>query len=280
MFLSNKRTKIIGLGLVLLLLVIGFWIYSKQRSYSFFVAGHVYGSPLEESPRLYSPFLETFDDLNSDELMVHGFLTGDIVKNPNEESWTQVDKDLEGLKMPLDFAPGNHDLKDYDLYTERYGPIGRYFFLENDLFLIPEVQVDGWVISKNQITFFQNLVERNQDWIENIFVFVHQAIYIDYMHLSPNSFEGKTDAINFKSEVLPALEETNKPTYIFSGDVGAFDWGMSIFHEPMDNITYVASGMGGGVADNYLIIDVLNDKTVEFRIVSLQEADLGEIDDY
>lgn len=212
--------------------------------------------------------------------MLRGFLTGDIVKNPNEESWNIADKDLKALSMPFEFAPGNHDLKNYELYTRRYGPIGRYFFIDDDLFLIPEVQMDGWVIDQEQISFFNELAAANQGRIENIFVFVHQVIYMDYMHVTTNSIEGKTDALNFESEVLPALEKTERPTYIFAGDVGAFDWGMPVYHGEKDNITYVASGMGGGVADNYLIVDVQNDKSVSFRIVSLTGKDLGEIEDY
>ena len=126
------------------------------------MAGHVYGSPNGNPLGLYPPFVASFDDLNADELMSRGFLTGDIVKNPNEEAWNFADEDLKALSMPIEFAPGNHDLKNYELYTRRYGPIGRYFFVDDDLFLIPEVQMDGWVIDQSQISFFNELAAANQ----------------------------------------------------------------------------------------------------------------------
>ena len=80
--------------------------------------------------------------------------------------------------------------------------------------------------------------------------------------------------------ILPIIEATNKPTYLFAGDVGAFDWGTAVFYEQMNNVTYIASGMGGGVDDNYLIVDVRKDKSVKFRVVGLYDQKMRKIDDY
>lgn len=277
--MGKKRIRIV-LCSCLALLTFGCDSFSEDRAYSFFVAGHTYGSPSTDSLGLYPPFRATFPELNADPLIVKGFLTGDIVKIPNEDSWDRVDLDLEKLDAPVSFAPGNHDLKDYDLYQKRYAPLARYFFIEDDLFVIPEVQMDGWNIEQNQLNFYTQLTANQAQRIEHIFIFVHQVIFMDCVPLIPNSSEGRAERLNFETVILPIIEATNKPTYLFAGDVGAFDWGTAVFYEQMNNVTYIASGMGGGVYDNYLIVDVGKDESVKYRIIGLNGQEMRKIDDY
>lgn len=279
MRMRKKRMRIV-LCSCLALLTFGCDSFSEDRAYSFFVAGHTYGSPSSDSIGLFPAFRAKFPELNADPLIVKGFLTGDIVKIPNEDAWDRVDLDLEKLDAPVYFAPGNHDLKDYDLYHKRYAPLARYFFIEDDLFVIPEVQMDGWDIEQDQLNFFAQLTANQADRIEHIFIFVHQVIFMDCVPLIPNSSEGRAVKLNFETVILPIIEATNKPTYLFAGDVGAFDWGTAVFYEQMNNVTYIASGMGGGVDDNYLIVDVRKDKSVKFRVVGLYDQKMRKIDDY
>ena len=55
-----------------------------------------------------------------------------------------------------------------------------------------------------------------------------------------------------------------------------------MFHQ-YDNITLIASGMGGNVRDNFVIIDVYEDGSVGYRLIALNDPDvtaLGKLEDY
>ena len=55
-----------------------------------------------------------------------------------------------------------------------------------------------------------------------------------------------------------------------------------MYHQ-YDNITLIASGMGGGVKDNMVIVDVHEDKSVSFRLIALNGNDihaLGRLEDH
>ncbi len=50
-----------------------------------------------------------------------------------------------------------------------------------------------------------------------------------------------------------------------------------------DNITFIASGMGEGIGDNFLIADVMSDNTVTYRLISLNCEDIncpGSLEDF
>jgi len=51
---------------------------NEDAPYSFFVAGHTYGSPAADNPGLHPPFIETFSWLNDQEEIKFGILTGDL----------------------------------------------------------------------------------------------------------------------------------------------------------------------------------------------------------
>ena len=70
---------------------------------------------------------------------------------------------------------------------------------------------------------------------------------------------------------------------MFAGDVGAFNNGIEFMYHSYDNITFIASGMGGESRDNIVFVDVLDDKTVSFRLIALNGDDmsfLGKLEDY
>jgi hypothetical protein len=56
--------------------------------------------------------------------------------------------------------------------------------------------------------------------------------------------------------------------YFFSGDIGAFPNGSELFYKKYSNVTFVATGMGGGVRDNFLIVSVIKD-AVKISLVPL-----------
>lgn len=248
--------------------------------YSFFVAGHSYGNPMDSALGLHPPFVNQFNYI-SNQSIDFGVLTGDIVKESTIEHWDAVDKDLGFLKMPKYFVAGNHDITNKELYEARYGDTYYSFIYEKDLFVILDGNIDNWRISGEQLTFLNN--QLNTQFVENVFLFSHQLIFSDVRPNLANSEVGMSDNLNFKSEVLPLLIQTQKQVFIFSGDVGAFEWGLSLYHDVYDGVTLIASGMGGGKKDNFLIVDVMSNKTVRFRVIALNGDNInamGQLTDY
>jgi len=258
-------------------------IEPQAETYSFFVAGHSYGSPSNYVGGLYSPFVSKFSLINNDSTLKMGFLTGDIVKYSTPFYWDLADYDLSLLNVPTHFVVGNHDVADLPLYTSRYGETYYSFMFNEDLFIALDGNIDGWRISGTQLEFLKQTIENHKSIFKNIFIFSSQIIYADTKGVNYNSPEGKADSLNFKTEILPILEKTGKKVYLFAGDVGAFDWGTPVFYEQENNITYIASGMGGGIKDNFLIVSVNANKKVSFKIIALNGNDinaLGDIEQY
>jgi hypothetical protein len=97
-----------------------------------------------------------------------------------------------------------------------------------------------------------------------------------------NSEEGRNEEINFWSEVEPLFHRLDKPVYMFAGDVGGASYSDNIMYDHYDNITFIASGMGNGKKDNFILVHV-TDSTVTFELVALEGDDihaLGNVEDY
>lgn len=255
--------------------------------YSFFVAGHIYGNPATTEPGIYPIFKDWFDYIKSDSSIKLGIFTGDIVKNGTGEEWDAVDKDIAGLTMPVYFALGNHDNKNRELYIERYGNTYFDFTNENDLFIVLDPNIDGWNISGAQLDYLKQLLSDISPYTKNMFVFFHQLLWWkgdnNYRNVKPNSFEGKSDSINFWSDVEPLFNNLTSNVAMFAGDVGAASWSADFMYDKYDNITLIASGMGEGIGDNFVVVDVMTDNTLHYRLISLNCEDincLGKLEEY
>ena len=69
---------------------------------------------------------------------------------------------------------------------------------------------------------------------------------------------------------------------MFSGDGGALNQSSAFMYHNYENITLIASGMGDGVRDNFIIIEV-NDNKIHFNLIALNVNDinsLGHLTDY
>lgn len=260
---------------------------SNAPDYAFFIAGHVYGSPGANNEGVHPPFKENFDLIRDDSLVEFGFFTGDMVFIPTAEDWDEIDADVESLGVPVYFAAGNHDVMDRELYESRYG-ITYYSFKKNgDLFIVLDPNLDNWNISGEQLSFLIQTLEDNQDDTNNIFVFFHQLLWWEsdniYQNVALNSLQGRADEINFWTEIEPLFRAMPNEVYMFAGDVGANPTGDEFMYHNYNNITLIASGMGGWQRDNIIFIDVAKDKTVSFRLIALNGTDinaLGRLEDY
>ena len=256
-------------------------------SYSFFIAGHTYGTPGVDNDGLHPAFKNKFDLIQSDGHIDFGVLTGDIVITGTEQNWNEVDNDIIDLGLPVYFAAGNHDVTDRTLFESRYGQTYYSFVHQSNLFIVLDPNIDGWNISGNQLDFLENVLNTEAQNVNNIFVFFHQLLWWEpdniYQNVVLNSFSGRADTINFWNEIEPLFNELAKPVHMFAGDVGAYYTGSEFMYHQYENITLIASGMGGNVRDNFIIIDVHEDASVSFRLIALNAPDisaLGDLEDY
>lgn len=260
---------------------------SDISPYAFFVGGHVYGNPVDFQYGVHPLFKNHFPMLQNDTLVEFGVFTGDIVPHATEAYWDAIDADLAELGKPVFFAAGNHDMLDRDLFESRYGNTYYSFFRENDLFIVLDPNLDNWNISGSQLSFLQQQILFNAEYVENIFVFFHQMLWWEadniFQNVAMNSMQGRDSTINFQSEVLPLFENIDNPVVFFAGDMGAIPWNPGFMYYQSDNITFIGSGMGRGEEENFIIVRVAQDKTLSFQLVSLEEGGidgLGNLEDY
>ncbi len=264
----------------------------KELKSSFFVAGHTYGDPRDKGKTkgIYKPFKEKFNFINSQKKMKRGFFLGDVVWRPN--AWPDAEKDISLLEMPIDIVRGNHDgpLKEF---KTKFGESYKSFIEDENLFIVLDPNLDGWNISGEQLIFLKNTLRNNNKKVNNIFIFSHQVLWWSkdkYNKPLPNSTQGRDSKTNFWPQIIPLLNNVNKPVFMFAGDVGAFSKELKktnhiieYFYSKENNVTFISTGMGGGVRDNFVIVDVLRDGSVNFRLVHLNGDDingLGKLKDY
>ena len=256
-------------------------------SYSFFIAGHTYGTPGVDNIGVHPPFKNMFDLIKNDERINFGVFTGDIVPNGSAQNWNEIDSDVTDLGLPVYFAAGNHDITDRVLFESRYGQTYYSFVHQSDLFIVLDPNLDEWNISDNQLQFLENALNSEAQNVNNIFVFFHQVLWWEpdniYQNVTLNSLAGRADTINFWNEIEPLFNGLPKPVHMFAGDVGAFNTGSEFMYHKYENITLIASGMGGNVRDNFIIIDVHEDASVSYRLIALNASNdfaLGDLLDY
>ncbi|RMG55196.1 MAG: hypothetical protein D6722_28180 [Bacteroidetes bacterium] len=270
---------------------------APRIQYSFFVAGHTYGHPGSAALGLHPPFKARFPLINAIPTMAFGVLTGDMVKLPTNRAWDAIDQDLGVLHpyspipdssftpygdrewsqekgpLPVHFVAGNHDVINRTLYHLRYGPSFYDFSHQHDLFIVLDANLAHWNIEGNQLTYLQQILTEKAPLADRIFVFFHQQLWFDesnIFHLvKPNSFAGRAYSINFWTEIEPMFHVLENPVVMFAGDIGAFPHRPAFMYYHYDNMTFVASGMGGGVQDNFIIVDVMSDHSIKYRLIAL-----------
>ena len=270
-------------------ILIGMLFSCKQEprnTFSFFVAGHTYGTPLATNPGLHPPFLKMFGFINDKPEIEFGIFTGDIVRESNEASWDSVKMQLKKLDRKVYFCPGNHDVKNRKIYEARFGDTYYSFTHKNNLFIILDGSLNRWNIQGPQLDFLRTGLEHAGDSIKNIFVFVHQLIWWDkaniFSQVNLNWPPYTPDTTNYWDEVEPMLQDHPCPVYIFAGDIGANRQADPIMYYPDRNITYVASGMGNIENDNFIIVRLTENNEVEIRLIALgpDHSKLGAIENY
>ncbi|MBT5163275.1 MAG: hypothetical protein HOL96_05430 [Lentimicrobiaceae bacterium] len=249
-----------------------------KPKYSFFVAGHTYGNPINFQFGLHPPFINSIPLINSYQKMSLGVLTGDVVPKPTQIYWDSALVDINKLSIPIHIAPGNHD-KGFEfekIFTDYYYD----FTYEDDLFII--LSPTNWNIEGEQKKYLLQTIENNYHYVHNIFIFCHELIW-----WSPDNQFGNVEinyrphypgSTNYWEEINPVLESLPNQVVIFSGDLGGTDKVTPYMYYKNDNITLIATGMGGGKRDNIVIVEVSYNNDLNYKLIGLNDTPLSEMD--
>ena len=254
----------------------------RELAYSFYVAGHIYGSHDKKGTSgqddIHLAFAAALPEIAADESIEFGILNGDTVMIPSEISYANLKSAMEITGKSYYIAPGNHDLDGSGLFATHFGDTYRSFNKGNDLFLILTPELD-WHLEDKQMQFLKKKIMENPN-AANIFVFTHYLFWLDGDHFAwvqPNGGPYKKNCSNFWSEVTPLFNDYEGDVYFIAGDVGAFKNHESVVYERESNLHFIASGMGSGLLDNYLIAHVYDDGKVDFTVMRLDSESSSEL---
>lgn len=272
---------------ITLLSYISLFGQSDSTVYSFFVAGHTYGKPGVNNIGFHPPFKQKFTYIQSRPEIELGVLTGDIVAaNPVSQDWDEIDAEIDTLGLPVYFAVGNHDMENRPIFESRYGSTYYQFVHQNDLFIVLDPNIDQWNISGYQLIFLRNTIKNYASNCDNIYVFFHEILWRDndneFNYISWNSSVGRASAINFWSEVEPLFHKLSNKVVMFAGDLGA-SWSSNVTYDSYDNMTLIASGMGDEDGENFIVVNVKDDKSLTYDLICLSDSNincLGMLEDY
>jgi hypothetical protein len=261
----------------------------SEVSYSFIVGGHTYGAHTGTNIGLHPNFLNALNG-GIDSTVSFIVLTGDIVNISNSASWQQVEDELNTYALPSYYVMGNHDSNPTGIaiFNEKHEKTYYTFTNKHDLFIVLNSTETAMSISDAQIQFLNNKLMETDDSIKNVFIFFHELLWNShekYLGVKANNRSRYNDIknySNFWTEVYPILQDfTKKKFYVFAGDVGGRPDAIPAFFDVWENTTLVASGMGEIADENYLIADVYEDESVNFRLIPLnEEVTMNEIQYY
>ena len=254
----------------------------KEKPYSFFVAGHLYGKPGTSDLGAYTNFKEKFDFIKSHNDLRFGVMTGDVVRDGKDEQWKALVSDIENLSVNCHLARGNHDYEN-EKNLDKYFPKKYYSFKQGaDLHIILDANIDGWNISGEQLLFLKDELEREKESAKNIFLYSHQVIWFNPAdrprYLNVNSERERNPDSNFQTEILPLLNLVEGEVYFFAGDVGAGSWASDIsYTKPSSQIHLIASGMGDGVNDSFIMVTMNAYSHPEFSVISVDSTNKNQV---
>ena len=255
----------------------------NKTKYSFFVAGHTYGNPMNYQYGLHPPFVKSIPWINDYSSMSLGILTGDIVPKPTKKYWDATLLDLDKFSFPIHVAAGNHDRGEE--FEENFKDYYYQFKKEGDLFII--LSPTNWKIEKKQKEFLIQTIKNNYQHVHNIFIFCHELIW----WAPDNQFRGVEinyrphypGNTNYWPEINPILDSIPNKVIVFAGDLGCTQQVASYMYYKKDNITLIGSGMGGGKEDNIVIVEVDENNAINYKLIGLNNStfsELAEIEEY
>jgi hypothetical protein len=254
----------------------------KDDTYSFFVAGHVYGAPgVQEATNgdPYAPFFTALKKVTHDTPFDFGILTGDSVYKGIPLYWNKFHNERAFFTNPLYLAPGNHDLYSGipnrikhpigdTIYRYINGPTYYCFTVGKDLFIVLNTSIrPDYREYQEQLAFLQTTLSHP---FNRLFIFFHHEIYFtQYDHLSHLIPSGLL-AIDLWKDISNCIENIDLPIYIFSGDWSEIS-NNQIFYDTRHNRHYINSSVGRSPHDDNFLKVSVNQNDVNITVHFLDE---------
>ena len=245
-------------------------------NYSFFVAGHTYGNPMNFQYGLHPPFKTLTPEINNYPKLEMGILTGDIVPKPTQDYWDSALQDMSRFSVPLHVAPGNHDKGPiFEEHFEDYYSFNK----TNDLFLI--LSPRNWNIDGEQLNMVKSKIDSCKSQVDNIFIFCHELIWWtpenEFKDVEINYRPHYPGSTTYWQDLQPYLDSLEVPVYLFAGDIGSSDQVSPYMYEKQGNVSYFASGMGSNINDNVLFVEVSDQGHVTIKMIGVKNHLFGII---
>lgn len=239
---------------------------------TYVVAGHTYGHAERFTQTIHPPFISAFKKLQQKRKVDGLFLTGDVVAHPRPTQWDSTKQQLEELDVPWYVAVGNHDATAHfyaEIQTWKHKAVRE----NGSLFIVLHTSRPGWTVDTSQIATIEKELQSLED-VNSVYVFTHQLwwqrpgapehIVIDSVHTNSFAmFEGES---SFWEDAWPLFDSVpDKDIYFFAGDLGCHEIIQGYTEDHFGNYHFYGSGMGGGLEDNFMLIDFYENDSVNIQ---------------
>ena len=226
------------------------------------VIGHAYGDPYGLNNGIYPKLINHLND--QQQKWDYIISAGDSVRVASRSNFVLVSKQLKKFSNNVIFVPGNHDIGKIDndfklgtnIFLKEFKTLFNYIKIDDTLIFTINTNNKKWNVDETQKLKIKKIIEKNYN-SKNIIIISHQVTWINKFNNSvlPNNVYPKDMRNNF-NEFENSLKIYNKNLYFISGDVGALIHRSHTFCKTYGNTTYIATGMGSRLYDNYLTIKI------------------------
>jgi len=237
---------------------------SKNNYKSILIIGHAYGHPGGSNNGIYPRLI---NDLKSQKKKWDYIISaGDSVRVASKDNFILAIEQLKKFSNNVIFVPGNHEIatinsnfeQGKNIFLNQFKTLFNFIKVSDTLVFTINTNNKGWNISELQKFKIKEKIEENPK-ANNIIIISHQLFWVNKFKnkIRPNNIypDGLTN--NF-DDFENFLKKYNKNLFFISGDVGAIYNRSHTFCKTNQNITYIATGMGSGLHDNYLTVNIFD----------------------
>lgn len=247
-------------------------IPKKYNKKLFFISGHTYGKLQDNNLATHPKFLKEMETEGQN--FKFGIFAGDVTRDGSDKAFKLLRNQIKNFDFKVYIAPGNHDIgSKFDspkrkIYLKHFDNSYYSFVNDKNLFIILDPYINSWSIKNDQLKFLREIISSTHKKVDNVLIIVHAPIFLSKKYkilFKINSNAGKGKDLNYWSEVSNILKKYKNNYFLISGDVNASIDSVSYYCKKVNNVTYLATGIGKGKKDNYLVFGI-KEKKIEVYI--------------